>query len=191
MDKGALCDPHALIQLMRDGDLEALDRMSRCYGLRLMAVGRRYCGDEDRAKDAVQEALLSAGKHLKDFRGEGSPEGWLVRMVANACHRMRRGRKNDPRLHVSADDVDPVDPFTSPEGEALRGELAEALGKALLDLQPRDRTILLLAEADGWKGPEIATELDMTPEAVRQRLSRLRRRLRVRLQPLWEEMSAT
>ncbi len=176
-----LCDPGEMIAQVRAGDLGALDRMTRCYGERLLAVGRRYCRDHDQAQDAVQDALLAAGQHLQAFRGDGSLEGWLIRMVANACHRMRRGRKNDPTLHVSAGDADSGFGSAgedSPEEAATRLELAEALGEAMLGLEPQDRLILLLAEAQDWSGPQIAEELGMTPGAVRTRLTRARARMR-------------
>lgn len=170
------CDTQKLIEMMRANDLEALDRMTRCFGRRLLDVGRRYCRTEAEAEDAMQDALLSAGKHLQDFRGEGSVEGWLVRMVANACHHLRRGRKNDPTLH----DVSYVltAEKANPEDSAQAGELSQALGKALLELQPQDRTIVLLAEAEGWTGPEIAERVNLSPGAVRVRLSRARAKLR-------------
>lgn len=69
------CDPAEIAALMRDGDLTALDRLTRCQGERLLAVGRRYCRNEEDARDAVQDALLTAGAHLADYRGEGSAEG--------------------------------------------------------------------------------------------------------------------
>jgi RNA polymerase sigma-70 factor (ECF subfamily) len=170
------CDTQKLIEMMRANDLEALDRMTRCFGRRLLDVGRRYCRTEAEAEDAMQDALLSAGKHLQDFRGEGSVEGWLVRMVANACHHLRRGRKNDPTLH----DVSYVltTEKSTPEDSAQAGELSQALGKALLALQPQDRTIVLLAEAEGWTGPEIAERVGLSAGAVRVRLSRARAKLR-------------
>lgn len=180
-----------MIALVRAGDLGALDRMTRCYGERLLAVGRRHCRDHDQAQDAVQDTLLAAGQHLQAFRGDGSLEGWLVRMVANACHRMRRGRKNDPTLHVTAGDGEPGALWTdedSPEESATRLELAEAIGEAMLELEPKDRLILLLAEADDWTGPQIAAELGMTPGAVRARLTRARARMRSSLTAVGVEL---
>jgi RNA polymerase sigma-70 factor (ECF subfamily) len=176
------CDPAELAALFRAGDVAALDRLTRCQGERLLAVGRRYCRNEQDAQDAVQDALLSAGRHLSDFRGEGSPEGWVLRMVARACGRMRRGRRHDPALHER--DRETADPEADPERSAARAALAEALGEALLELSPTDRAILLLSEAEGWTGPEIAAELHLSPVAVRSRLSRARARLRARLEPL-------
>jgi len=173
-----LCAPEELARMMREGDMEALDRMSRCFGDRLLAVGRRYCGDADRAHDAVQDTMVAAGSAMESFRGDGSIEGWLVRMVVNFCHRQRRGRKNDPSWHVEADYDTLLAAADSPEDEAARGELMMLIGDALQKLEPRDRTLLLLSDAQGWKSPEIAEALEMTPTAVRTRLSRARRRLR-------------
>lgn len=175
------CDPHELARLARAGDLAALDRLTRCAGDRLLAVARRHCRDAEDARDAVQDALVAAGEHLGQFRGDGSLEGWVLRMVARACGRRRRGRKNDPLLHDAevelAGDGDPA-------AEAERSELAGRLGEALLALDPQDRAILLLAEGEDWTGPQIAEATGLSAEAVRARLSRARRRLRARLAPL-------
>lgn len=186
--KPVMCDPREIVRLVRAGDMRALERVTRCYGERLLAVGRRYCGDNERARDAVQDALVSAGEHLTDFRGDGSVEGWLIRMVANACGRMRRGRKNNPALHkVHEDDTSAPSGGASPEQAAMQAQLSASLGQAMLALQPRDRALLLLSDAEGWKAPEIAEQLHMTPAAVRTRLSRTRRRLRAELDTLWAD----
>ena len=118
----------------------------RCQA-HLLAVGRRVCRDDERARDAVQDALLAAGEHLDDFRGDGSVEGWLVRMVANACKSWRRGRKEDPAWNAPLDDEQPA-----------------------------------CGGGGGERPSEVARQLDVSPESVRARLSRTRRRLRARLE---------
>ncbi len=188
--RASFCDPKRLVALVQAGDIDALDYITRCYGNRLLAVGRRYCRDNDRAQDAVQDALLSAGEHLQDFRGDGSVEGWLIRMVTNACRRMQRGRKNDPGLHAELDDdSSPAIAQISPEEITERGELAVALGEALLRLPARDRALLLLSDAEDWRATELAEALKVTPASLRTRMSRARKRLREQLGPLWEEWS--
>ena len=173
------CDADKLLSLMREGNLEALDRMTRCFGERLYAVGRKYCRSDDDAQDAVQDALLAAGEHLTSFRGDGSIEGWLKRMVTNACYRMRRGRKNDPTLHDSETEQPAIG--RSPEEDTMQAETAAAIGEGLLQLRPEDRLLLVLAEGEGWKGPEIAKELGISTGAVRTRLTRARQRMREHL----------
>lgn len=161
--------------------MASLDRVTRCYGERLLQAARRYCRNEEEARDAVQEATLAAWRHGEGFRGDGRVERWLVRLVATACSRMRRGLKNDRRLHVSFEDMVADEP--SPEILSARSELAAVLGDALLDLPARDRAILLLSDGEGWKAPEIARALGTSSGAVRTRLSRAHRRLRERLTP--------
>ena len=180
------CSPEELIPLMKAGDVAALDRMTRCYGERLLSMGRKHCSTEDQAHDAVQDALLAAGTHLTDFRGEGSIEGWLVRMVTNACRRMRRGLKNDPTVRTELTDEHGEEDDT-PESLAARAELGVALGDVLLELKPRDRVILILSDGAGWSAPEIADKLEVSANAVRVRLSRIRRQLRDSLSHVWRD----
>jgi RNA polymerase sigma-70 factor (ECF subfamily) len=179
------CDPARLVELVKRGDIEALDRMTRCYGDRLLRAGRRHCRTAAEAEDAVQDTLLIAANELGAFRGDGSVEGWLVRIVASACRRIGRGRKNDAHAHDS--DVEPADDGDSPETLAARHELAERLNDVLLDLSPEDRLIVLLAEVEGRSGEEIARETGLSHGAVRTRLSRLRTKLKDALAPALED----
>ena len=168
----APCDLDELGQLVLAGDIAALDRMSRCFGDRMLAVGRRHCGDDERAKDAVQDAIVAAGTHLTDFRGDGSLEGWLIRIVARNGARQHRGKKHDPRLHEALGDD-----LAVPAVDAERAELRRRLDDAIRELDPRDRALIMLADAEGWTAPEIATHVGMTAEAVRTRLSRAHKKL--------------
>ncbi len=169
------CDPDEIRALLKAGDRRGLDRASRCYAERLLAVGRKACASEDAARDAVQDAFVAASAGLEGYRGDGPAVGWLARMVVNACHRMRRGRKNDPALHVGFEDD------IGRPGEARDSLLGRALEEALLELEPLDRSLVMLSEGSGWRAPELAEEFGLTAGAVRTRLSRLRSRLRDRL----------
>ncbi len=182
----AACDPKKLLDLIANGEANALDKITRCYGTRLLEVGRKQCSSNDSAQDAVQDALLAAATHLNDFRGDGSLEGWLSRMVTNACRRMQRGRKADASLHEEFGD-DQAAPSLDPEDLASNQGLGEQLITALLTLSPEDRAIVLLGEVNGWKGPEIAESLGLTAGQVRTRLSRSRRKLRDQLTDLWRD----
>ena len=186
MQTNAYCNPDVLMRMVHAGSPDALDRLTRCYGERLLAAGRRYCRTRTEAEDAVQDTYVIVATRLDSFRGEGSLEGWLVRMVASACRRMARGRKNDPSLHLS-DAEEPASSEPSPFAATCSGELGRLLQQALIELPRVDRLILLLAEADGWRAPEIAAELGLSAGAVRTRLSRLRGRMRAALSPALRE----
>ncbi|MCP4502875.1 MAG: sigma-70 family RNA polymerase sigma factor [Deltaproteobacteria bacterium] len=169
------CDAETLVKMVRGGDQGALEGLTRCYGERLVTVGRSYCRNREDADDAVQDALLAAGENMGHFRGDGSLEGWLVRMVVNACHRMRRGQKNSSALHTTDEEIAGDE---DPEALAARGQMIAKLGDALLTLSAEDRALVLLSEAEEWTAPEIAEALDLKPGAVRSRLMRARKKLR-------------
>jgi RNA polymerase sigma-70 factor (ECF subfamily) len=175
-----VCDPDELARRVQSGDIDVLADMTHCFGHHLLSVGRRLCRDDHLAQDVVQDALLSAGVNLTTFRGDGRLESWLTRMVANACWRMHRGRKNDASLHVT--EVDIATFQADPELRAEQAELGDLLGEALLELQPRDRVIVMLSDVEGYKANQIADKLGMTHGSVRTRLSRARKQLRAVLE---------
>ena len=173
------CNPELLMRLALAGGSEALDRITRCYGDRLLRAGQRYCRTSVEAEDAVQDALLHATQHLGDFRGDGSLEGWLVRVVATACRRQARGSKNA----VHEGDASLASTGPSPLDASCASEVGRNLQAALLALSESDRSIVLLAEVEDWRASEIAQELGLTEGAVRVRLMRARARLRAALLP--------
>jgi RNA polymerase sigma-70 factor (ECF subfamily) len=168
------CSPERLMRLLRAGSEEALDQITRCYSERLLEAGRRHCRTAEEAEDAVQDALVSASSELVSLRDDTALEGWLIRVVASACRRIGRGRKNNPSLHEPEREL--VAP-NDPEQDAARRELAELLDQLLLELSPEDRTIVLLSQLEDFSAAEIGSELGLSAGAVRTRLSRLRNRL--------------
>lgn len=169
------------MQLVRQGNEQALDQITRCYSQRLLEAGRRHCRTGTEAEDAVQDALMVAAEHLTELQDDSKLERWLVKVVASACRRIGRGRKNDAGLH----DTETDEAHTSegdPETELARQELGQLLERQLLLLAPRDRSILLLAELEDFSAAAIGAELGMTEGAVRTQLSRLRNRVALALQ---------
>src|SRR5271163_2792150 len=80
---------------------ELQDAFSRCLPL-LHRTAYRYLGNAADAEDAVQDALLSAYKHLDQFRGQAQISTWLVAIVSN-CARMQL-RRRPRQIHVSLND---------------------------------------------------------------------------------------
>lgn len=187
------CGPERLMGLVRAATSDsshgasaaALDQITRCYSDRLLQAGRRHCRTGEEAEDAVQDALMTAAAKLPSLRRDASLEGWLVRVVASACRRLARGRKNAAALHDSDEELAATD---DPENDAARRQLAEALDRVLLSLGPEDRSLLLLSELEDFSAAEIGLQLGLSAGAVRTRLSRLRERLLPELNGLGLEL---
>jgi RNA polymerase sigma-70 factor (ECF subfamily) len=175
------CSPERLMRLYREGSAQALDQITRCYSQRLLEAGRRHCRTRAEAEDAVQDALISAQQQLGSLRDDQRLEPWLVKVVASACRRISRGLKNAPGSEAELGELPELE-RADPERDAERRELGEKLERLLLTLSAVDRSIVILAELEGFGAAEIASELGMTAGAVRTRLSRLRATLTAALE---------
>ena len=134
-----------------------------------------------RAQEAVQEAFLSAWKHLPSFRGEAGFSTWLYRLTVNACNDLFRRRKAPAGL-LSLDDEEETlqlrDPQPLPQEEAERSELRRNVQQALLQLSPPRREVLLLRELQQLSYEEISSILSLDPGTVKSRIHRARNQLR-------------
>ena len=101
------CDPVSdatLVLRLRHGEAGAYQDLVRGYGGRLLAVTRRLLRNEEDARDAVQEAFLSAFRAMESFQGEASLSTWLHRIAVNAALMRIRSRK--PQQELPIDDLD-------------------------------------------------------------------------------------
>src|SRR6188768_3603583 len=86
----------AFVRRAQDGDREAFDELVRRTFVDTFTLARRLTGNEEDARDVVQEAYLRAWKGLGKFRGDAQFSTWLYRITANAAsthvHKRRRQR---------------------------------------------------------------------------------------------------
>src|ERR1700716_3777973 len=89
------------VRISKNGTREMQDVLSR-YLPSFYRRAYRYLGNAADAEDAVQDALLSAFKHLDQFKGEAQMSTWLTAIVTNSArmHLRRRPRQ----IHVSLDE---------------------------------------------------------------------------------------
>ena len=164
---------------------ELQDAFSRCLPL-LRRTAYRYLGNEADAEDAVQDALLSAYKHLDQFRGQAQMSTWLVAIVSN-CARMQL-RRRPRQIHVSLNDQFGDDEgYTvserlahvgpSPEEEYRIAELHERLMQFVEELSPPLRRAFQLRDLDGLTTGEAAHILGVVDGTVKAQISRARAKL--------------
>ena len=183
-------DEQTLIRAAQRGDLEAFNELVLLYQDFLFRVALNILGDEDTAADAMQQALISAFRNLKAFRG-GSLRSWLSRITVNACYdELRRiARAKDVPLQIYddyGDEMGPaswlIDPGFSPEEQVEQSDLVEALQKSLETLPEHYRLVAQLVDVEGFSYEETAVALDLPVGTVKSRLARARDALRNSLQ---------
>jgi RNA polymerase sigma-70 factor (ECF subfamily) len=183
------CNPLDIANLVRGHDESAMDRIAECYMGHLMAVGRCACRDESNAPDAVQEAFLAATERLSQFRGDGSVKAWMSKMVVNACRCHERGRKNDPSWNLPIDGSPMVAKEETPVDLVTRTEFLGEVSVALQTLSEEDRELFVLSQLQDISAPELGEVYGRSSEAIRARLTRIRRKLREKLSTVWDEWS--
>ncbi len=190
----------ALIEALRAGEPGAYEQLLRTHGGRLLAVARRLLGNEEDARDAVQEAFLNAFKSIDRFEGGSLLSTWLHRIVVNVSLMKLRRRKRKPE--ESLDHLLPafnerghfVERFASmdePIDERLSRLEDQAAVRAAIDQLPEHyRTVLLLRDIEGMGTTEVAEQLGITANAAKLRLHRARQALRTLLAPRLQGMDA-
>jgi RNA polymerase sigma factor (sigma-70 family) len=162
--------------------------MMRRHNGALYRVARAILKNNADAEDVLQEAYLSAYRHMADFRADAKLSTWLTRIVVNQALARRRSEHRSrlvvPFSHLHADDrvaqeqVDLDDSANSPEHSTTRAEMRSLLERKIDDLPVAFRTVFMLREVDELSGAETADCLSITEATVRSRLFRARRLLR-------------
>lgn len=185
-------DEGDLLARLRAGDDAAYEDLVRLYGGRLLAVARRFLRNEEDARDAVQDAFLSAFRSLDRFEGQAKVSTWLHRIVVNAALMKLRTRRRKPETSIEdllpsfLEDghmADPAQPWRQPEEEAELAELRTLMMDLIHDLPEGYRNVLLLRDIEGLDTEETARLMELSAGAVKTRLHRARQALRGLIEP--------
>jgi RNA polymerase sigma-70 factor (ECF subfamily) len=188
---GAAEQEAALIAAAKGGDVAAFEKLVRATHAEIYTLAYRLTGDEEDARDVVQDAYLRAFRSIKRFRGDAKFSTWMYRITANCAstHLVKRSKGR----HEELTDEEPVAdhrPEVDPEGMAEAGALRNRVTDALAELPPRLRAVVVLRDIYDLPHEAIASELGITEAAAKVRLHRARRKLRERLLPMPGEEKA-
>ncbi len=176
-----------LVVQAKEGDKSALNQLYGAYAERVRWMVRLRMGKELRVKldsmDVVQEALFSALEGLGDFtyKNEGDFLRWLAKIAQNAL------RDNLDRLHADKRDIRKevrLDNYRQTTGAGFVGtpgaieattpsvimskkEDLYKLEKAIDELKPEYREVIVLTKIEGLSYREIGSRLSKSPDAVR------------------------
>jgi RNA polymerase sigma factor (sigma-70 family) len=164
---------------VREGDPAAEDALARQFAGRVGLMLRARIRDRETARDLAQEVLMAVITALREGRvRETSRLGAFVhgtaRNVLNSYYRSRQQAPPTVELEAGHLAEDPVAALEAASRQRL-------VRRALEELEPLDRGILLLTLVEGLKSGEVAARLGLGLERVRQRKSRAVRRLAERM----------
>ena len=162
-----------LLEDVRKGDRAAVEELLGRYESSIYRFGLRMCGNEEAAREVLQETLLAAFRNLPTFRGEASISTWLYQIARSFCIKERRGERPTESLASKAGER-LSEPSPGPDSQAQAREIGAALAAALAALPPNHREALVLRDVEGLSADEAASVVGIEVGALKSRLHRAR-----------------
>jgi RNA polymerase sigma-70 factor (ECF subfamily) len=192
-----LQDPDVRLMLeVRDDSAAAFDELMLRYQNRLVTVLEHLVGRRDQAEDLAQEVFLRVYRARKRYVAGAKFSTWLYTIANHVAANSLRSRSRRPEVNLSsrpsesgANSLDKMAVAASgamPTRQMDKAELRDVVREALSGLSERQRMAVLLNKFEEMSYADIATTMEMSPQAVKSLLSRARVNLKEKLEPYLE-----
>jgi len=160
------------------GDRRDQELLYRRHSSKLYGVCLQYSGNDEEARDILQEGFIKIFENLHNYKHEGSFEGWIRRIVVNTALERFRSRHNLFRV----DDIDTIqEPEAEPENDDYSGLQVVDLLYIIRELPPKYRMVFNLFAIEGYSHREIGEMLNISEGTSKSNLSRARNILQRRV----------
>ena len=166
----AVASPTEVVRLAARGDAAAFEQLVAARADRAFRIARAILGNDADARDATQDAFVSAWRELPRLRDPETFDAWLRRIVVNACRTQLRGRRrvHEISLDVTLDRRDPGPTISDRVGDT------DLLARAFERLDADRRSLLVLHYLDHESVARIAETLGIPVGTAKWRLSEAR-----------------
>jgi RNA polymerase sigma factor (sigma-70 family) len=158
-----------LLKRCRAGERKAQELLYKQLASKMMGVCMRYATDRMEAEDMLQNGFIRVFQKLNDFRGEGSFEGWVRRiMVHSSIEYYRKHHKMMQVVEIEEGNEPSVNPL------AVAKLDAKDLMVLIQQLAPGYRIVFNLYAIEGYSHKEIGGIVGISEGASKSQLSRAR-----------------
>jgi RNA polymerase sigma-70 factor (ECF subfamily) len=175
-------DSAEFVGRLRAGDRRAFEELVRLQQHRVYGLALRMLGNAAEAQDVAQEVFLRAHRGLGAFRGDAKLSTWLYTIASRLCLNRLTGSQHRLAHHGDETLARLADARPGPDQALERGELEEALHRAIAELPEERRIVVILRDVEGLTYEEIAEVLALPVGTVRSRLHRARLDLKEKLE---------
>ena len=179
-----------LLRAFGGGEQQAFSLLMRRHSMVVKAYSLRMLRNAEQAEEVCSETFLRLAVHKGRWDERGSFRSWLFTIAHNLC--IDRIRRRDVARRAARGVLEltlhqQVKP--SPEAQAILGERATMLERAIAELKEEHRQVILLRSIHGLSSREAAKVLDISPAQVDSQLSYARKKLKQHLSQLNEKPS--
>jgi RNA polymerase sigma factor (sigma-70 family) len=169
------------------GDRKAMKALYERYYSPMLGVCLRYATNYADAEDFVQDGFIKVFSDIRSYKGLGSLEGWIRRVIINSVlMQLRKSKKEyayenmETAMKGTFDDPMENDDGSAPEPDVLDFTQEEAV-QIIQTLPDGFRKVLNLYVIDGFKHREIAKLLDISVGTSKSQLNRARKLMKLKL----------
>jgi len=162
----------SLVRRYLQGDAAAFSALVQRHERRMYNVALRILGRDEDARDATQDAFLTALRKLDQFRGDAAFSTWMHRVTVNACYDILRKRARQPMLHAVTEEGFAPEPGPPIPDHADRVAGTTDVERALAEVAMEFRVVLVLHDVQDMAYEDIARTLEIPLGTVKSRLHR-------------------
>lgn len=175
-----------LVAAAKRGDSDAFDRLFHSNVDALFWATFRITKQKEDAEDAVQDSMLRAFLHIRDFDERSKFSTWLTRIAINSALMLLRKKRSTPEVPdlidndpaVEAHRVNAVDPAPTPEQALIQSEREAFLAHGVRALRPSIRRALEIRELQEHSVRQTASKMGISVAATKARVFHAKRILR-------------
>jgi len=170
-----------LIEECRGGNLENIRKLIESTSPFAYAVAFRMLGNEDEAKDIVQETMVTIWQKLSKIKSAEVYKTWIYRIVINKCYDQLRKRKRNPEFSPDEKTWKLISDRISegPSAELENREIAGIINLLTDRLSPKQKAVFVLAEIEQISHDEIATITGMSKSVIKANLHHARKSISI------------
>ena len=173
-------DDSALVKKCVDGDQRAQRMLFEKFAPKMLGVCMRYSKSSEQAEDVLQDGFVKVFTKLSYYKGDGSLEGWIRRIIVNtALDQIRKNAKF--QSDVALDDVDYK---LELKGNVLENLAAEDLLQLINEMPAGYKVVFNMFAIEGYSHKEIAEELNVSENTSKSQYSRARAYLKKKLEDI-------
>lgn len=168
-----------LIEQCKKGEMQNFRKVIEKASPFAFSVAFRILGNEELAKDVVQDTMVTVWQKLGKINSAGSFKTWLYRIVINKCYDHLRKKKREPEFRPDDKTWANISNHISeqPSSEMENEEMARLVNFMIQNLSPRQKAVFVLSEIEEMSNEEISEITGMSKSLIKANLHYARRNI--------------